>query len=84
MSPRVKGSTMRLVVTLTRAEREAQIVAQVEQGVQLPADIAKAMGCSQELVMFYARTMESIEVRREERAGKRAKNVLHMAQVTAS
>jgi len=84
MSPRVKGSKMPTVVSRSRLEREREITGHIEQGVQLPSAIAKAMSCSQELVMYYVRAMPSVEVRREQPAGLRLKNVLYLRQGAAA
>ena len=74
---------MRPLVSKPRAEREAEILAHVTAGAQLPSAIAKAMGCSKELVMLYARQMSTIVIRRERHQGERMQNVLALALTQA-
>lgn len=82
MASRMRKPTARPQVHKPRANREEEITAHVANGLQLPRDIAQAMGCSTDLVMRYARTMPAIVRLLEERPGYRSRNVLALAAST--
>ena len=60
MCPRVKGSKMRPVVTLTRAEREAQIVAQLEKAYATPGCVKPEAARASVAGYSWARAIRSL------------------------
>lgn len=82
MSPRIKGRSVPQAKALPAPERYAQIRRFVEAGTTHPAVIAKALGCSKEAVMYHARRMPGVELRRVRPAGRHRWH-LELALITA-
>jgi hypothetical protein len=62
--PRIPGRSVRQAAPLPAPERYAQIRAMMEAGTTNPADMARTLGCSKEAVLYHARRMPGVELRR--------------------
>lgn len=70
MCPRIKGRSVRQAKALPAPERYAQILGFVQAGTTHPAAIAKALGCSKEAVLYHARRMPGVALRRVRPVGR--------------
>ena len=59
---RLKGRTYQQAAPRPARERQAQVLAQLHQGLTDPVLIAKAIGVSKEAVIYHARSMASVEL----------------------
>lgn len=80
MSARVKGRKYRSAPRQSRGFREQQLRDLIDGGEHEPSQLAVCMGCSKELVMYYAKSMDDIELRSVAQPGRRPRHQLYRTQ----